>query len=206
MEPRHQLHVLREEAASCTRCRDDGLIYRKEDGRWAYPLFHAKATCPSRIVFVAEAPNMTDTFDTNKGRLTVDDETDFTGKSMRAFLRSVGLKPEDVLFTNTVLCLPAQQRDKFPVSTRLASACQPWLERFIEAADARVVVTFGEKALKAMDRIERHGLTLAAGVGRLHDWRGRKLLPLYHPSRLALRYRSREQQLADFQCLASVLG
>jgi uracil-DNA glycosylase family 4 len=182
------------------------MIYRNQDGRWAYPLFHAEATCPSRIVFVAEAPNTTDTFDADKGRLTVDDETDFTGRSMRALLRSVKLKPEEVLFTNTVLCLPAKQRDKFPVSTRLASACQPWLERFIEAADTRVVVTFGEKALKAMDRIEQHGLTLAVGVGRLHEWRGRKLLPLYHPSRLALRYRSREQQLADIRCLVSALG
>ena len=47
----HPIHRVRQEAARCERCRDQGLVFRHDDGRWALPLFHKDATCPSRIVF-----------------------------------------------------------------------------------------------------------------------------------------------------------
>ncbi len=54
----HPIHLVRQEAASCVRCREQGLVFRHDDGKWALPLFHKDATCPSRIVLVAEAPNV----------------------------------------------------------------------------------------------------------------------------------------------------
>ena len=186
-------------------CRDQGLVFRHDDGRWALPLFHKDATCPARIVLVAEAPNLADTFDPDKGRITVDAETDPTGRFMRQLLESVGLAPEDVLVTNTALCLPTKKAGKFPVEAPIARNCRPWLERIIVAADARVVVTWGGVALLGTRNVERHKLELRESVGRLHPWFGRLLLPLYHPGLLARKNRSTAQQLEDISCLKNVL-
>ena len=81
----------REEASRCTRCREHGLLYQHENGRWAYPLFHLESTCSSGIVAVAEAPNLDDTLDADKGRLTYDAETDPTGRFALKLLKSVRL-------------------------------------------------------------------------------------------------------------------
>lgn len=199
------LAAARREAAACIRCRGDSLIFRHDDSRWALPLFHRDTTCPSRVVMVAEAPNLADTFDLDKGRITVDAQTDPTGRFMRQLLESVGLASEDVLVTNTALCLPAKKAGKFPVVTPLAQNCRPWLERFILAANARVVVTWGRVALRGTHHIEPHKLGLRQGVGKLHPWFGRLLLPLYHPGLLARKHRSTAQQLEDISCLAGVL-
>ncbi|MEI9937864.1 MAG: uracil-DNA glycosylase family protein [Pseudomonadota bacterium] len=201
----HPIHRVRQEAGACVRCRDDGLTFRHDDRRWALPLFHKDATCPSRIVFVAEAPNLSDTFDPDKGRLTVDAETDPTGRFMRQLLESVCLTPEDVLVTNTSLCLPAKKAGKFPVQAVIARNCRPWLERLIVAAEARVVVTWGGVALAGTRNVERHKLELRESVGKLHPWFGRLLLPLYHPGLLARKNRSTAQQLEDISCLRTVL-
>jgi uracil-DNA glycosylase len=201
----HPLDAARLEAENCVRCRDDGLVFRHADGRWAFPLFHKDSTCPSRIVFVAEAPNLSDTFDPDKGRLTVDADTDPTGRFMRQLLESVGLTPEDVLVTNTSLCLPAKKAGKFPVVASTARNCRPWLERIIAAAEARVVVTWGRVALAGTRNVERHNLELRDSVGKLHPWFGRLLLPLYHPGLLARKNRSTAQQLEDISCLKTAL-
>lgn len=186
-------------------CRDRGLVFRHDDGRWGHPLFQKDATCPSRIVFVAEAPNLSDTFDPDKGYLTVDADTDPTGRFMLRLLASVGLTPEDVLVTNTALCLPAKRAGKFPVGVAIARNCRPWLERIIVAAEARLVVTWGRVALLGTRNVERHNFELRESVGKLHPWFGRLLLPLYHPGLLARKNRSTVQQLEDISCLKTVL-
>src|SRR5262245_17909673 len=178
-----RLNVYRAEVGACIDCRAAGLIHQ-EDGRWAYPLFHKDASCPSGVVIVAEAPNWEDTFNPAKCRLTYDIDTDPTGVFARKLLSSVGLKAGDVLFTNSVLCLPAGRNGKHPVSSRLRDQCSPKLKRLICDLEPKVVVTFGAKALEAVSRVEPHGLSLKSSAGRPHSWFGRWLLPLYHPGRL----------------------
>jgi len=192
-------------AGGCTTCRDDNLIYRHDDGWWAYPLFHVEGTCRAGIVIVLEAPNFDDTFNPRKGRLTCDPDTDPSGRFMCELLASVSLKPSDVFFTNTVLCLPAKKGGKFPVTAAVRTACRPWLVRLIDEIAPGVVVAVGCEALHALGQIERHGLQLKTGVGRLHDWYGHKLLPLYHPSRLGRVMRPAERQQEDITALVPYL-
>lgn len=82
----------------------------------------------------------------------------------------------------------------------------------IAATNPRVVVTLGATALKSAMLIDQDGavpsrkeLRLASSVGRLHDWQGRKLLPLYHPGRRAQITRTKSQQLADIRVLRDYL-
>jgi len=157
------------------------------------------------VLIVAEAPNHDDTYHPKKGRLTCDPDTDPSGRFLFELLGAVGLRPGDVLFTNTVLCLPAPKDGKHPVTSAPAKQCLVWLERLIRDVEPGVVVALGGKALEALARIERHRLELHTGAGRLHSWFGRRLLPLYHPSLLGRVSRPEAQQRADIQALRPYL-
>lgn len=201
-----RLNSFRNRARHCTQCRGSGLTHCDERLGWAYPVLDERSTCPSRIIVVAEAPNWEDTYDPSKRRLTYDIETDPTGNFTRELLASVGLTPSDVLFTNSVLCLPARRSGKHPVQAGQSMNCLKWLDMAIESCDARVVVTLGGAALKAVGSLSRHNLALRSSVGGLHAWNNRLLLPLYHPGRLGRVTRSSARQLADIQSLTKVLS
>jgi uracil-DNA glycosylase family 4 len=178
-----------------------GLINHEAQLGWAYPLFDEHSLCPSGIVVVAEAPNWDDTYNETKRRLTYDIETDPTGNFTRELLQSVNLNVSDVLFTNSVLCLPAHNEGKYKVKSAQKRNCSKWLKALIEFCDAKIVVSLGGQALSALKMISNHEFTLRKDAGKVHIWNNRKLLPLYHPSRLGQVTRSREHQLADIQAL-----
>ncbi|WP_437282937.1 uracil-DNA glycosylase family protein [Sorangium sp. So ce375] len=200
------LQAFRSDASACAVCHDHGWLHFQPDGRRARPLFHLESSIRRRLLFVFEAPNLADTYEPDKGRMTCDPDTDPTGRFMLELLAHVGLTPSDVVFTNAVLCLPAARGGKFPVSSGQLNACLPWLERLIADVDPKVVVTSGAQALSAVDRLERHGLRLRQHAGRTHPWLGRMLLPLYHPSALGRVSRSRAEQLADIEALLPILA
>lgn len=201
------LEVFRSEAAACTACHTEPpRIHVDESSGRARPLFDRVGTGSRGVLFVAEAPNFADTFEAGKGYLTVGDDTDPSGQQANALLREAGLRHEEALFTNAALCLPALRSRSYPVSAKQQRACVKWLERLIEVADPRVVVTLGVVALRSAALIEDQGLTLASAVGRLHDWHGRKLLPLYHPGKRAQLTRKAPQQLADIRVLRDFLA
>jgi uracil-DNA glycosylase family 4 len=200
-----KLDLFRDTARGCVDCRDLRLIHYDKQFGWAYPVFHERTTCPSRVLVVAEAPNWDDTYDRSKRRLTYDIETDETGNFARELFASVGLAACDVLFTNSVLCLPARQGKKHPVRATQGRNCLKWLSMAISSCNARVVVTLGGAALRAVGRVSRHGLTLESSSGKPHVWNNRYLLPLYHPGRLGRVTRPAEQQMADIQPLKGLL-
>lgn len=200
------IEALHAEAKSCDRCHREKLLF--VDGEYrAYPLFQKSPPWPVRVIAVAEAPNFDDSFDEAKRRLTLDPDTDPSGAFMFELLASVGLRPENVLFTNSVLCLPARTGEgKHAVSARQQDLCSGWLGRFIDEANPLVVVTFGMVALQVLGRLERHGLSLRENAGKLHPWRNRRLLPLYHPGRLGRIARPEKQQREDIAVLREVLA
>lgn len=199
------LAEFRKAARSCTRCHDLGLLHRHPDGRRAVPLFQEEARGTSAILFVFEAPNFSDTYDRDKGRMTCDPDTDPTGRFFLELLMHVGLRPEDVVMTNAVLCLPSEREGKHPVSAQQRNECVSWLRQLIDQLNPRVVVSCGEKALQALRSVREHGLSLKSNHGSVHDWGRRRILPLYHPSALGRKTRPREGQLKDIEALAPYL-
>jgi uracil-DNA glycosylase family 4 len=173
-------------------------------------MLQLKPTGALGILIVGEAPNWDDTYHPRKGHITYDPNTDPTGQFMHSLLTDeVGLRPDeisDVLFTNAALCLPSQRDGKYPVGKKQMDLCRPWLVRLIEDTDVKVVVTMGAVPLRALNHIERHRLVLRSGVGKLHSWFGRMLLPLYHAGLLGRRSRSAEQQRVDIRPLRQQLG
>jgi uracil-DNA glycosylase len=205
-----RLTVLRDEIQGCSRCHELDLLFVDAVGGPARPIFAKEPTADLGLLIVGEAPNREDTNDQNKGYLTYDDDTDPTGRFMRRLLiEEAGLLPDEVphvLFTNAALCLPARRRDRHKPYSKQLDACKGWLDRLMRDAEITTVVTMGATALRALDRIERHRLSLKTAAGKLHAWRGITLLPVFHAGLLGRINRSEAQQRADMRALRGHLG
>jgi uracil-DNA glycosylase family 4 len=155
----------------------------------------------ARVLFVAEAP----------GRLGGDRTgrpltSDQTGRNFERLLAAAGLGRDELFVTNAVLCNPRSGRglNRRPSPAELAN-CREHLRRTLELVAARLVVPLGAVALAQLDALEHHGLTLRADVGRVVPWRGRWLLPLYHPGPRAQIHRPFARQEDDFRALRTIL-
>lgn len=153
------------------------------------------------VLFVAEAPGRLG------GELTgVPLSRDQSGRRFERLLGLAGLPRERIFITNAALCNPQDGRGRNrPPSRAEVERCRPWLTETLDVVAAAVVVALGATALAALGRIEPHGLTLRADVGRRVPWRGVWLLPLYHPSPRAGLSRSYIQQDEDFRRLGEWL-
>ena len=146
----------------------------------------------ARLLLVGEAPG------------AQEDETGrpFVGKGgqlLDRLLAEAGIERRHAAVANTVKCRPPGNRT--PMRSEL-QRCRGWLDRQVDLADPRLVVTLGGTALSwALGT----GLRLVDQRGRLHEWRSRWLLPTYHPS-AALRFGPNGAPmaaLAEDLCLAA---
>src|SRR6478672_7929308 len=179
------------EAASCTRCT-------AMCGRSAV-LSKLNGSPHARIMFIGEAPG-------RKGadRTRVPFSGDQSGANFDRFLRSIALQREQIFITSAALCNPRTESgaNRRPTRKEVAN-CSGFLQRTIELVDPRVVVTLGSVALEALKNIHYHELNLKEHAARIHSWKGRLLVPLYHPSPQVLAsHRREEQQVKDYQVVA----
>ena len=206
----HRLALWTEDVGTCRKCHDELLLFVDPVAGPARPILQKAPTAALGILVVGEAPNHADTYERSKGHLTYDDQTDPTGRFMRTLLiEEAGLRPDEiphVLFTNAALCLPARRGDRHKPSAKQLDACKPWLNRLIDEAQISIVVTMGAIALDALNRIEEHGLALDSAAGKLHPWRGVRLLPLFHSGQLGRLNRDEKQQRQDMRALRTHLG
>ena len=182
------------EAASCIRCPamcDRTAVLSALNG----PLV-------ARVMFVGEAPG-------RKGadRTHVPFSGDQSGKNFDRFLASIGLAREDIFITSAALCNPRTDSgaNRKPTKGEVAN-CSRFLRRVIEIVDPRVVVTLGSVALEALRNINQHELNLKESSGRIYDWDGRLLVPIYHPSPQVLASHRREAaQLQDYKVVVQAI-
>jgi uracil-DNA glycosylase family 4 len=180
-------------AHACRRCT-------RMEGRTRV-LGPANGRLTAQALFVAEAP----------GRLGADVRGvplagDRTGRTFEALLAGAGLSRESFFFTNAVLCNPRDPagRNDRPNREELTN-CRDHLERLIEVLDPPWVVALGQVALAALGAIEPHGCRLSRDVGSPRRWRGRWLVPLYHPGPRALIHRPLAVQQEDYRRLAELV-
>lgn len=176
------------EAAGCTRCA-------AMCGRSAV-LSRANGAVKSRILFIGEAPG-------RKGadRTRIPFSGDQSGKNLDRFIASIGLTRAEIFITSAALCNPRNPSgtNRKPSKTELKN-CSDFLRRTVELIDPRVVVTLGSVALESLKQIRSHELILKEAVGRVYEWDGRLLVPIYHPSPQVLASHRREQaQLLDYK-------
>ncbi len=155
----------------------------------------------ARVVFVAEAVGR------RGGAITgVPLTRDESGKRFAAFMSVAGLSRDIVFITNTVLCNPvdAVGRNRPPSPSEIAR-CRPFLARTLDIVHAPFVVTLGRVALDALRAIEPHDAELSRDVATPVPWRGRTLVPMYHPSRQSTLHRPQAQQERDWRALGAIV-
>jgi uracil-DNA glycosylase family 4 len=158
----------------------------------------ANGPLDARALFVAEAPGRL-----GGERTGVPLTSDQTGRNFARLLAEAGLRREELFVTNAVLCNPRGARGLNRPPTRIELAnCGRHLAATLRLVAAPIVVSLGAVALAALGAIEPHGLSLRAHVGQPTPWRGRTLVPLYHPGPRAQIHRPFAVQAADFRRLA----
>lgn len=157
----------------------------------------------ARVLFIAEAPGRF-----GGERTGVPLTADQTGRAFSRLIGLAGLDRDAIFITNAILCNPrdAHGNNRAPRADELAN-CSAHLAQTLDLIAAPFVVTLGAVALRALGRIEPHELVLNADVGRVVPWRGRQLIPLYHPGPRAMIHRPFARQEEDFIALGQlVLG
>lgn len=185
---------LLETVRNCSRCQR---LYERTK-----VLSERNGSLDAKVLFVAEAP----------GRLGADSTGiplygDQTGRNFSTLLATVGWQRSDIFATNAVLCNPKDKEgNNAKPSAKEIQTCSQFLIRTIKIVSPKVVVTLGNKALEALSIIEPHSLELKQHVGQDIQWRGIRLVPLYHPSqRVCNTHRSIHQQKEDFKCLSALV-
>ena len=155
-----------------------------------------------RAMFIGEAPGRQ-----GGDRTRVPFSGDQSGRNFGRFLASIKLARADIFITNAVLCNPRKPSgaNRRPSGAEISN-CNDFLRRQLEILDPPVVVTLGAVSLAALRLVEYHELSLKENAGRVYEWNGRLLVPLYHPSPQVLASHRREAaQLRDYEAIARAL-
>ena len=193
-ERRAQFAALAAEAAACCLC--PALVERRA------VLSQLNGAPGARVMFIGEAPGRQ-----GGDRTRVPFSGDQSGRNFSRYLASIGLARADIFITNAALCNPRTETgaNRRPTEREVAN-CSAFLRRQIEIIDPPVVATLGRVSLAALRRVEYHELSLRDAVGKIFEWNGRLLVPLYHPSPQVLASHRREaEQLADYRAVARAL-
>lgn len=156
-----------------------------------------------KVFFIAEAPGRQGADRTRRPFYG-----DKSGENFQKFLDSIGLEREEIFITNSVLCSPrtATDANRSPKKSEIKN-CSGFLKRQIELIQPKVVATLGSVALEALKTIEYHQISLKNDIGKIFDWNGLKLVPLYHPSPQVIASNRRfDEQLKDFQVLKQAIS
>jgi uracil-DNA glycosylase family 4 len=148
----------------------------------------------TKVLFIAEAP----------GRLGADRTSvplfgDATGHNFSRLLNTVGIRREDIFITNAILCNPKKENgnNDTPKENEIQN-CSTYLNILIELIKPEFIVTIGLTALKSLNFIEPHNISLRNDVSKIKEWNGYKLIPLYHVGPMAMIHRSYHHQVADY--------
>lgn len=156
------LQVVRDELGECTRCKLHAT--RKK-------IVYGAGSANAKLVFVGEGPG-------------ADEDTagePFVGKAgelLTKMIQAMGFERGDVYIANVVKCRPPNNRDPEPEEV---AACQPFLEKQLQAIQPQVIVTLGKHAAHALLE-KKTAITRLRGTWQ--TYRGTKLMPTFHPAYL----------------------
>ena len=122
------------------------------------------------------------------------------GQLLNNMIGAMGLKREEVYIANVVKCRPPGNRTPDPEE---ANTCSQFLFRQIEVVQPEVLVALGATAATYL---MGHRQPLAGLRGRLHAFRGTKLVVTYHPAYLLRDPRQKKEAWADLQIAMRELG
>ncbi len=178
------LRIIREDIGDCTRCA----LHKGRN-----KLVFADGSPDARLMFVGEGPGA----DEDAQGLPF---VGRAGQLLNNMITAMGLKREEVYIANVVKCRPPGNRTPEPDE---ANTCSPFLFRQIDVVRPEVLVALGATAATYLLGQRQ---PLAGLRGRLHLFRGTKLIVTYHPAFLLRDPRQKKEAWADLQIAMQELG
>ena len=178
------LQLIREDIGDCTRCA----LHKGRN-----KIVFADGDPHARLMFVGEGPGA----DEDAQGLPF---VGRAGQLLNNMITAMGLKREEVYIANVVKCRPPGNRT--PESEE-ANTCSPFLFRQIDVVRPEVLVALGATAATYL--LGQHQ-PLAGLRGRIHSFRGTKLIVTYHPAFLLRDPRQKKEAWADLQIAMRELG
>lgn len=180
------LSIIQNEVAACTRCQE----LAEARTQTVFGIGNPDA----RLCFFGEAPGADEDrqgepFVGRAGKLL----TDIINKGM-------GLDRSDVYILNVLKCRPPGNRNPSPEE---AGNCREYFERQIETIDPEFICCLGSIAAHTL--LETN---IAVGKlrGKIHDYRGRKVVVTYHPAYLLRNPNAKKHTWDDVQILMREMG
>jgi DNA polymerase len=122
------------------------------------------------------------------------------GQLLTKIIAAIGLRREDVYIANVIKCRPPQNRNPEPDEV---DTCEPFLFQQIDAIRPKVVVALGSFAARALLRTQD---PISRLRGRVHEYRGSKLIPTFHPAYLLRNPSSKRDVWEDMKLVRSLLN
>jgi uracil-DNA glycosylase family 4 len=175
---------IRNEIGECTRCK---LSQNRQK------IVFGDGDVNARLMFVGEGPG-------------ADEDAQgvpFVGRAgqlLNNMITAMGLKREQVYIANVVKCRPPQNRVPEPEE---AHTCMQFLYQQIEVVRPEVLVALGSTAATYLLAGKA---SLSALRGRIHNYRGMKLIVTYHPAFLLRDPRQKKEAWRDLQMAMAELG
>ena len=178
------LKLIREDIGDCTRCA----LHKGRN-----KIVFADGDPNARLMFVGEGPGA----DEDAQGLPF---VGRAGQLLNNMIAAMGLKREEVYIANVVKCRPPQNRTPEPEE---ANTCSPFLFSQIDAVRPEIIVALGATAATYLLGQRQ---PLAGLRGRVHAFRGSKLIVTYHPAFLLRDPRQKKEAWADLQIAMRELG
>ena len=178
------LQAIRDDIGDCTRCA----LHKGRN-----KLVFADGSPTARLMFVGEGPGA----DEDAQGLPF---VGRAGQLLNNMINAMGLKREEVYIANVVKCRPPGNRTPEPEE---ANTCTPFLFRQIDVVRPEVLVALGATAATYLLGARQ---PLAGLRGRVHTFRGAKLIVTYHPAYLLRDPRQKKEAWVDLQIAMRELG
>jgi DNA polymerase len=182
MNASEQLARVAEEVAVCQKCA----LYHSR--KLAVP---GEGPPDSEIMFIGEGPGF---YENEQGRPFVG----AAGKFLDELLSAAGMKRAGVWIGNVVKCRPPANRDPLPEELK---ACDPYLQRQIEAINPSVIITLGRYSMARF----MPGAKITAVHGQMRKVGERYVIAMFHPAAALHQALLKPAIVADFAKLPKML-
>lgn len=179
------LDVLRQEVAGCTRCGELAATRTQTVFGVGNP--------NARLCFLGEAPGADED---RQGEPFVGR----AGQLLNKMLVACKLAREDVYILNILKCRPPGNRNPAPDESQ---NCRPFLNRQLELIDPEFICCLGAVAAQNLLASTE---TIGRMRGKIHDYRGIKVICTYHPAYLLRNPSAKGQAWEDLKMLLREMG
>ena len=184
-DPAAALAALSLEVAKCTRC--------KELARSRTQTVFGVGNPHARLVFCGEAPGADED---RQGEPFVGR----AGRLLNKIIEALTMKREEVYILNILKSRPPGNRNPTPLE---AANCREFLDRQLDIIQPEFICCLGAVAAQnLLDTVT----PLGALRGRIHDYRGMKVLCTYHPAYLLRNPAAKRPTWEDMQLLMDAMG